>query len=131
MEIRESEIRKVIKILKDATLVIKIAPFVFVLAQILTLLAYYFGNETLSVFLDYCFYLSPSVVILAVFLSLIFKLCRWHRLECLLPIIPTITWLVDEYVTDLSLVAAQVNVGTILLLFILSLINAYFVFLKR
>lgn len=128
---QENEIRKVIKILKDATLVIKIVPFALVLTQVISLLSYLFGNETLSVFFDYCFYVSPSILLLTVLLSYIFRLCKWHKLECILPMLSNAMWVIDEYVIELCNVASYVNVGLIVVLSIASLINAYFVFLKN
>lgn len=124
------DIEKVIDILRKATKAVKIAPFAFAAIFILSMLAYLFLNETLSSFVDLLFYVSPISVVFILILSKIFRMCIWHKIECFLPILPIISILVDSFIYSFGVVAVYVNWGVITTLFLASLVNAYFVFIK-
>lgn len=96
----------------------------------LCMLGYLVCDDFVSIMLDQLFYTSPIVVSCNILLSYSLKLCKWHRLQCLLPMIPLITLLVDVTIYPISKIASTINALTIITLFILSLINAYFVFIK-
>lgn len=120
----------IVTILRNVTLIVQIYPFVYTMLYALCMLGYLVGSEMLSCTLDQLFYTSPISVLFALILSRSLKLCKWHKLECVLPMIPLIHLAVDTYLVSLSNVSAIVNVGTIIALCILSLVNAYFVFRK-
>lgn len=120
----------IVTILRNVTLIVQIYPFVYTMLYALCMLGYLVGSEMLSCTLDQLFYTSPISVLFVLILSRSLKLCKWHKLECVLPMIPLIHLTVDTFLVSLSNVSAIVNVGTIIALCILSLINAYFVFRK-
>lgn len=120
----------IVTILRNVTLIVQIYPFVYTMLYALCMLGYLVGSDMLSCALDQLFYTSPISVLFALILSRSLKLCKWHKLECVLPMIPLIHLVVDTYLVSLSNVSAIVNVGTIIVLCILSLVNAYFVFRK-
>ena len=87
-------------------------------------------SDNVAVILDTLFYVSPMTVVLLWLLSRAFKLCNWHRFECVLLLVPQIPIFFDDYISQFDYAGAAVNICVIGLLFLLSLINAYFVFIK-
>lgn len=130
MESGRNELISLVCILRNTTRIVKIAPFVYSGLYILCMIAYLFASYEFCFVLDLCFTMSPVTVILLLFLSKYLKLCKWHKLECILPMIPIAPILVDRYCFTLSTIAVYSNVTIIILLSILSLINAYHVFIK-
>lgn len=124
------DIIAIVKILRKITVIVKLNPFIFALAYITTMIGYIFFSDSIATLCDQLFYTSPIVVIMNFILSYSLKLCNWHRLECALPIFPLIPLFIDECIYPMSEIALYTNCVTILLLTILSLINAYFVFIK-
>lgn len=125
----EERIIRAVKIAQKATFVVKIMPFVYALLFMACLIAYFFTSDDLQTILDTIFYVSPITIIFALILSKTFKLCKWHRLQCVLPLFPQVIVITDLFY-PLSEIAAEMNVVTVALLFFLSLINAYFTFLR-
>ena len=124
-------IEAVISILKRSTKITKIAPFALVATYMFAMVGYMVFSESVAVALDTLFYVSPMVVILLWLLSRAFKLCNWHRFECVLPLVPQIPIFFDDYISQFDYAGAFVNISVIGLLFLLSLVNAYFVFIKK
>ena len=118
----------IVAILRNVTLIVQLYPFVYTMLYALCMLGYMVGSEELSCTLDQLFYTSPFSVLFALILSRSLKLCKWHKFECILPMIPLIHLGIDTYIVSLSNVSAIINVATTIALCILSLINAYFVF---
>lgn len=124
-------IESIVSILRKSTRITKIAPFVFVAAYMIAMIGYMIFSESVAVALDTLFYVSPMVVILLWLLSRAFRLCNWHRLECVLPLVPQIPIFFDDYICQFDYAGAFVNISVIGILFFLSLVNAYFVFIKK
>ena len=119
-----------IRILRKVTTIVKIYPFVYAVLYALCIIGYLVCDDIVSVMLDQLFYTSPIVVSCNILLSYSLKLCKWHRLQCLLSTFPLIPLFVDYLIFPVSKLAFTINALTIMLLFILSLVNAYFVFIK-
>ena len=126
----DKDVIAIVAILRKVTKVVKIYPFVYAILYEVCMFGYMLGSEELSCTLDQLFYTSPISILFALILSRSLKLCKWHKLECVLPMIPLIHLAIDSYIIPLSNVSAIINVGTIIAICILSLINAYFVFIK-
>lgn len=126
--VESKDIIAIIEIARKVTSVAKFSPFVFAVAYIITMICYIFCDDATATLLDQLCYTSPLVVIMNFRLSYSLKLCRWHRLECALPMFPLIPLLIDYYIYPISRFGAIVNGISILTLIILSLVNAYFVF---
>lgn len=126
----KGNISAVVSILRNTTRIVKIAPFALVTMYMVAMVGYLFFSETVAVTLDTLFYVSPLVVILLWMLSKALKMCNWHRLECALPLIPQLPILVDDYINQFNYAGTIVNISVVGLLFLLSLLNAYFVFIK-
>ena len=124
------DILALVRILRKVTTIVKIYPFVYAVLYALCMIGYLVCDDIVSVMLDQLFYTSPIVVSCNILLSYSLKLCKWHRLQCLLPMFPLIPLFIDYLIFPVSKLAFTINALTIMLLFILSLINAYFVFIK-
>lgn len=124
-------IETVISILRESTRIAKIAPFAFVFVYMLIMVGYMLFSDNVAVILDTLFYVSPMTVVLLWLLSRAFKLCNWHRFECVLPLVPQIPIFFDDYISQFDYAGAFVNISVVGLLFLLSLVNAYFVFIKK
>lgn len=126
--VESKDIIAIIEIARKVTSVVKFSPFVFAVAYIITMICYIFCDDATATLLDQLCCTSPLVVIMNFRLSYSLKLCKWHRLECALPIFPLIPLVIDYYIYPISRFGAVVNGISILTLIILSLVNAYFVF---
>lgn len=126
--VESKDIIAIIEIARKVTSVVKFSPFVFAVAYIITMICYIFCDDATATLLDQLCYTSPLVVIMNFRLSYSLKLCKWHRLECALPMFPLIPLVIDYYIYPISRFGAIVNGISILTLIILSLVNAYFVF---
>lgn len=124
------KIESIVNIVRKATFTVKVMPFVYVFLYLLCMVLFFFVDDTVQTVLDMLFYVSPIYVVFSLIYSKIFKLCKWHKMECSMPLIPHISVIVDTFY-PLSESAAKVNVGMIVFICILSLINAYYTFIKK
>ena len=130
MERDDRKILGAIQILRRVTRIVKIAPFVLAVLFALSMIGYMVFSDTVATILDYLFYISPSTIVILLVLSKSTKMCVWHKLECILPIVAMLPALFDDLIIELTNVAAYINASTIALIFLASLLNAYFVFIK-
>lgn len=126
-----TNIEGAIQILKKATATVKVAPFAFALLYLAALVIYLLFNDTVATIADMLFYVSPVAVFFNLRMSKIFKMCKWHRLECLLPLLPIVIVFVNGFGFIIPDIAVYVNWSVNLIIFLLSLLNAYFVFIKK
>lgn len=126
----EERIIRAVKIAQKVTFVVKIMPFAYAFLFMACLTAYMFTSDEVQTILDTIFYISPITIIFTLILSKTCRLCKWHRLECVLPLLSQVTVMIDLFY-PLTEVAAQINVGTIIAIFLLSIINAYFTFWRN
>lgn len=124
------DILALVNILRKVTVIVKICPFIYAVLYALCMFGYLSMSESVATILDQLFYTSPIVVVNNLVLSRSLKLCKWHRLECILPIIPLLPLAIDSYIFPLNNIAVGVNTVIMVLLCIASIINAYFVFIK-
>ena len=94
------------------------------------MIGYMLFSDYVSTILDYLFYISPSTIVILLLLSKSTKMCVWHRLECILPLVSMLPALFDETIMNLTNVAAYINAATIAFISLASIVNAYFVFIK-
>ena len=118
------------RIVKSVTITVKTFPFFYALGLILFwLVAPIFNYETLS-FIDSLIFLSAVLVLFLIRLSYCVKLCIWRRLQCALPLLPQVIAQIDEHFYEFGEYVSAVNYATTGIVFTLSLVNAYFVFIK-
>jgi hypothetical protein len=117
--------------LRKVTLYAKVLPFLYALSLLISMVVYLFDCETASNLCDLLSYTSPMVILALLILSKLLKLCKWHKLECCLPLLPLIVYGIDTYIYELSAIAATVNILMAICVFILSIFNAYKLFLSN
>lgn len=130
MMVEHSDIIAIVRILRRVTTIVKIYPFMYSILYVVCMLVYMFCTDEIATLCDQLFYTSPFMVVCAIGLSYSLKLCKWHRLECVLPLLPFVIILIDEYLYQISMWEAYINTALMIFICILSLINAYFVFIK-
>jgi hypothetical protein len=128
--VENKEIIAIVKILRKVTVLVKLYPFLYSVLYIVCMLVYMFGTDSMATTCDQLFYVSPFSIVCAVLLSYSLKLCKWHRLECVLPLLPTVVVFIDEFVCTFGKCAAYLNSILVATIAVASLINAYFVFVK-
>ncbi len=126
----EERILSVINIARRATTTVKLLPFVYVFAYIVCAVAFFFVSDETQTVLDMLFYVSPLQIAYLLILSKVFKLCKWHKLECSLPLLPQVFVIIDTFY-PLNEFGAKINVAVIGIMFVLSFINAYFMFWRK
>ena len=131
MEREDRNILGAIQILRSVTRTVKIAPFVVAVFYMMSMVGYLMFSDTVATILDYLFYVSPSTIAILLILSKSTKMCFWHRLECVLPVVAILPALVDDFILRFTNSATIVNISTIGLMFFATLLNAYFVFIKK
>lgn len=118
------------RIVRSVTTTVKAFPFFYVLG----LLLYWVIAPTLSINtvteIDGAVYLSLIMALFLIRLSYCVKLCIWHRIQCTLPLLPQIIDKIDVYFYEFGTYLAVVNYALFGVIGTLSLINAYFVFIK-
>ena len=120
----------IVTILRKVTVTVKVFPFLYALIYILAMFAYMVCSEDACTMIDAMFYMSALMVVFLVRLSYCVKLCIWHRLQCCLPLLPQPIIFIDNYVYCFGKTAIMINVWLAIIIFTLSLINAYKVFIK-
>lgn len=130
MVISKEELVRIIGILKTTTKVVKLIPFAYALLYIISILSYSICTENVSIWVDMIFYVSPISIIFLLILSRTLKLCKWHRLECVLPLMGFCAVIINDFIIEFGKYGQLANYIIVIATFILSLINAYFVFIK-
>lgn len=123
-------IDKIISVVRYSTVLVKVMPFFFAFFYLAGIFSYILMPKAYIGYLDLAFYVSPIVILYELILSKIFHLCKWHRLECVLPLSGLIPVIVDKFIIEVGAYGQLVNWIIVVAVFTLSLINAYFVFLK-
>lgn len=131
MEKRGNEnLRIVLDVVRKVTKAIKLFPFLYIVLFLIVTPYVAYGNFDVALNLSSLMYVSLLVVIFLIYLSYCVKLCKWHRIQCCLPLLPQITIFIDENIYEFGSEIALIDFITIAIIFILSLVNAYFVFIK-
>ena len=120
----------IVEILRKVTTTVKVFPFFYALIYIPSMFAYLVLSEDACIMLDTLFYMSVIMVVFLIRLSYCVKLCIWHRLQCCLPLLPQPIIYIDNNIYCFGKMAIIINVWLAIIIFILSLINAYFVFIR-
>ena len=94
----QADILRIVKILRNATKVVKLMPFIYAIVYILCMVGYLLFSDEVATLLDKVFYVSPISILFSLYLSRTLKMCIWHRIECILPLLPTLLVFVDEFI---------------------------------
>lgn len=123
-------IKRIIGILRYITAAVQITPFIFTSFYIICVVLEPILSDDFKYLCDSIFYVSPIIVIAHLVYSRILKLCKWHRMACVIPTFPLIVSLFDYYIFSLSSLGAYLTNGLVATMSILLLISAYKVFFK-
>lgn len=118
------------RIARNLSFTVKLMPFVGVVAYIICGLIAYYVSPTVQEELDMAFYASPMYVVISLILSKQAKLCKWHKLECIMPLLPRTLVEIDKLL-GLNELQARGGIAFCVFMFILTLINAYFTFWRK
>lgn len=125
-----NELRKVAKKLRLATMLVKLLPFVCAAFYIICLITYLCGSDAVLFYVDSLFYISPLMVGVIWIFGAVFEMCKWHRLQCVILLMPTLASYLDVWF-DFSAIASWINWATLSVVVIGSLYNAYRMFWKN
>ena len=94
---------------------VQVFPFVYAVLFILLYGSYSFiTNETIRFVIDYSFFVSPIVVFAHYIYSRMLRMCVWHRIACLLPVLTQIVDVLDTFVVSISRNGMTITVVTII-----------------
>lgn len=119
-----------LSIVRRVTVTIKTFPFYYAGGLILFWFVAPKLDITTTIIIDNLIVLSALMILFLIRLSYCVKLCVWHRIQCVLPILPQISTQIDQQVYEYGSYTATANTIAMILVFALSLVNAYFVFIK-
>lgn len=111
--------------LRRAVVTIKLFPFFYVFGLLLMWLLYPVMSETALSIIDSLIFVSALTVAFLIRLSFCVGLCKWHRLQCSLPLLPQATALIDEHICEFGSCTAMINYSLMIAIAALSLVNIY------
>lgn len=124
------KLKYLLAVIRKTTKAIKIFPFVYILILLIILPLMSYMDIDTATFISGCIFESPLLIAFLILLSYSVKLCKWHRIQCALPLVPQIADFIDTYIYEYGEALATLNFAILIILFIASLVNAYFVFIR-
>lgn len=97
-DLNQGKVKSLILLFRKITRFVQLTPFAFLFLYALSSLLRIVSTEILDSFIDVVFYTSPAVTISMLFLSRFMKLCRYHKIACLLPSSTKMLDAIDNYV---------------------------------
>ena len=126
---RAELIRTIHMMVSRVTKAVQVTPFIYSSIFVIVYFLYSFVDEKVMDIIDMGFYISPLVMVIFLVYSRILHLCKWHRITCVLPLVPQIYYILDSVFTFSQDEVLVANILTVIMLIIL-LISAYKVFYK-
>lgn len=130
VERKIEDVKGMIRKLRNITIFLQIAPFVYSSLYVTISALYLYGTYETTKLFDLIFYISPLVVAIFLIASKILGLCKWHKTACSLPLIPQAVNLIDYYLVELTEVEASVMIFVNAVMALLLLVAAYHVFIS-
>lgn len=127
-DVRQDKVLKAIRILRDVTVIVKIFPFLSSLLYIIFFLAQLLFQNDVVYEMESLFYISAFVVVLLIVLSYRLRLCKWHRIQCLLLLMPQVFSYIDMYVYEYGVHSAIIADIALAFILAVSVLNAYKMF---
>lgn len=119
---QRAAVSKIVAILRRATRLVKVVPFLYLVVFALYMLLCPFVPDEVLCAIDSVFVVSPAVSGLFLILSRVFRLCRWHSAACAIPTSSSIEGFIDNYVITLTsseVVAINLILGVGTIVFII------------
>lgn len=127
-DVRQDKGLKAIRILRDVTVIVKIFPFLSSLLYIIFFLAQLLFQNDVVYEMESLFYISAFVIVLLIVLSYRLRLCKWHRIQCLLLFMPQVFSYIDMYVYEYGVHSAIIADIALTFILAVSILNAYKMF---
>ena len=115
-------VSSVIRILRKATRIVQLAPFAYLVFYVAYMLFGYFASEEALCVADNLLTISPATTGMMLVGSRLFRLCRWHKTACLLPMTSQVEGYVDSFIitfTQEEIIFINTAIGIISLLFLI------------
>lgn len=115
-------VSSVIRILRKATRIVQLAPFAYLVFYVAYMLLGYFASEEALCVADSLLTISPATTGFMLIGSRLFRLCRWHKTACLLPMTSQVEGYVDSLIitfTQEEIIFINTAIGIISLLFLI------------
>lgn len=129
-DVKQDKVLKAIMILRDVTVIVKIFPFLSSLLYIIFFLAQLLFQNDVVYEMESLFYISAFVIALLIVLSYRLRLCKWHRIQCLLLFMPQVFSYIDMYVYEYGVHSAIIADIALTFILAVSVLNAYKMFIK-
>lgn len=123
-------LKVILSVVRKTTKAIKVFPFLYIGLFIVLSFAMGLTSIIVTYIISAIIIISPIVVAFLIYLSYAVKLCKWHRLQCLLPLIPQAIVFIDSHLYEYGEALATLNFAILIFLFVASLVNAFFVFIR-
>lgn len=130
-DVRNDKLLKAIRILRDVTVIVKIFPFLSSFLYIIFFLAQLLFQNDVVYEIESLFYISAFVIALLIVLSYRLRLCKWHRIQCLLLFMPQVFSYIDMYVYEYGVHSAIIADIALTFILAVSILNAYKMFRKH
>ena len=111
---------RVIGILRRLTRVVQLIPFIYLLLYAAVMLLGGFASEETLCIADSVLVMSPIATGGMMAASKMLKLCRWHKIACLIPTTSQVEGFVDSFVftfTQEEILLINVSIGIIAIVF--------------
>ena len=114
-------VSSIVRILRKATRIVQLAPFAYLVFYVAYMLFGYFASEEALCVADSMLTISPATTGMMLAGSRLFKLCRWHKAACLLPMTSQVEGYVDSFIitfTQEEIICINISIGIIALVFL-------------
>jgi len=111
-----------LKILRKATRIVQLAPFAYLVFYVAYMLFGWAVSEEALCIADSLMTVSPVTAGGLLIGSRLFRLCRWHRIACLLPFSSQVEGYIDSYIitfTQGEILLINTTIGIASLVFII------------
>lgn len=99
---QDGAVSSLVRFLRRITRIVQLAPFAYLFFYAAYMLLGSFLSEETLCFADSILFVSPATTGGMLVASRIFKLCRWHRAACLLPMSSQVEGYIDSFVFTFS-----------------------------
>lgn len=122
-------VSSVIRILRKATRIVQLAPFAYLVFYVAYMLFGFFASEGVLCVADSLLTISPATAGMMLVGSRLFKLCRWHKTACILPMSSQVEGYVDSFIitfTQEEIIFINTAIGLAALAFLILAIKHFF-----
>ena len=120
-------IRAVHVMVTRITKAVQVTPFVYSSIFLIVYVLYAFLDDKVLDVLDMVFYISPLTALIFLYYSRILHLCKWHRVTCVLPLVPQVAYYADQvfHFTQNEVILFYIVSAMMLLLLIISAFKVF------